>query len=172
MLATLMLAQGTPMLLAGDEIGNSQSGNNNAYAQDNEIGWVDWTAPDTGLRDFTAALIAFRKGHPILRQKRFLHARERAADGLPDLFWWREDGQEMGQADWAGCGPPPAVRGKAHGGGHATLRSLGSGRCSWCSTRWRGRRCKCRPPAAAGIGCCASTRAATAGRSRGPCRAA
>lgn len=104
MLATLMLAQGTPMLLAGDEIGNSQSGNNNAYAQDNEIGWVDWTAPDMGLRDFTAALIAFRKGHPILRQKHFLHARERAADGLPDLFWWREDGQEMGQADWEDAG--------------------------------------------------------------------
>ncbi|MDG3042212.1 glycogen debranching protein GlgX [Roseicyclus marinus] len=100
MLATLMLAQGTPMLLAGDEIGNSQSGNNNAYAQDNEIGWVDWTAPDDDLRAFTAALIAFRRAQPILRQKRFLHARERAVDGLPDLFWWREDGQEMTEADW------------------------------------------------------------------------
>ena len=104
MLATLMLAQGTPMLLAGDEIGNSQSGNNNAYCQDNEIGWIDWTAPDEGLRDFTAALIAFRKAQPILRQKRFLHARERAVDGLPDLFWWREDGQEMTEADWADQG--------------------------------------------------------------------
>jgi glycogen operon protein len=104
MLATLMLSQGTPMLLAGDEIGNSQSGNNNAYAQDNEIGWVDWTAPDDDLLAFTSALIAFRKAHPILRQKRFLHARERAVDGLPDLFWWHEDGREMTDADWANQG--------------------------------------------------------------------
>ncbi|NKX43775.1 glycogen debranching protein GlgX [Roseicyclus persicicus] len=100
MLATLLLSQGTPMLLAGDEIGNTQSGNNNAYAQDNEIGWVGWDAPDMGLAGFVAALVAFRKAHPILRQKRFLHARERAVDGLPDLFWWREDGAEMTPADW------------------------------------------------------------------------
>jgi glycogen operon protein len=88
------------MLLAGDEIGNTQSGNNNAYAQDNEIGWIGWDAPDMALADAVAALVAFRRAHPILRQKRFLHARERAADGLPDLFWWREDGAEMTAADW------------------------------------------------------------------------
>ncbi|PWK60609.1 glycogen debranching protein GlgX [Roseicyclus mahoneyensis] len=101
MLATLMLSQGTPMLLAGDEIGNSQSGNNNAYAQDNEIGWIDWTAPDADFLAFAAALIAFRRAHPILRQKRFLHASERTVDGLPDLFWWHEDGREMTDDDWA-----------------------------------------------------------------------
>lgn len=100
MLATLLLSQGVPMLLAGDEIGNTQSGNNNAYAQDNEIGWIGWEGADEALTDAVAALIAFRRAHPILRQKRFLHARERAVDGLPDLFWWREDGAEMTDADW------------------------------------------------------------------------
>ena len=100
MLATLLLSQGTPMLLAGDEIGNSQLGNNNAYCQDNEIGWINWDMADEALLAFTRQLIAFRRAHPILRQKRFLHARERAVDGLPDLFWWREDGAEMEEADW------------------------------------------------------------------------
>jgi glycogen operon protein len=100
MLATLLLSQGVPMLLAGDEIGNTQSGNNNAYCQDNEIGWIGWDGADDALAEAVAALVAFRHAHPILRQKRFLHARERAADGLPDLFWWREDGVEMADADW------------------------------------------------------------------------
>ncbi|WP_037261961.1 glycogen debranching protein GlgX [Roseivivax halodurans] len=100
MLATLLLSQGTPMLLAGDEIGNTQSGNNNAYCQDNEIGWLDWDAADRDLLAFTKRLITFRKAHPILRQKRFLHARERMVDGTCDLFWWREDGAEMEDADW------------------------------------------------------------------------
>ena len=100
MLATLLLSQGTPMILAGDEIGNSQSGNNNAYAQDNEIGWIGWDSAEEDLLAFTQAMVAFRRTHPILRQKRFLHARERAVDGLPDLFWWRADGHEMTDADW------------------------------------------------------------------------
>ncbi|MCE0504659.1 glycogen debranching protein GlgX [Roseivivax sp. GX 12232] len=100
MLATLFLSQGTPMLLAGDEFANSQGGNNNAYAQDNETGWLDWASADGALLAFTKRLIAFRKAHPILRQKRFLHSRERIVDGLPDLFWWREDGAEMTPADW------------------------------------------------------------------------
>jgi glycogen operon protein len=100
MLATLLLSQGTPMLLAGDEIGNTQSGNNNAYCQDNEIGWIGWDDADDALAEVVAQLIAFRRAHPILRQKRFLHARERAVDGLPDLFWWREDGVEMTDDDW------------------------------------------------------------------------
>jgi glycogen operon protein len=100
MLATLLLSQGTPMILAGDEIGNSQSGNNNAYCQDNEIGWIGWHSAEDDLLAFTQAMVAFRRAHPILRQKRFLHARERVVDGLPDLFWWREDGQEMTDDDW------------------------------------------------------------------------
>ena len=100
MLATLLLSQGTPMLLAGDEVGHSQNGNNNAYCQDNETTWIDWAAGDAGLRDFTARLIAFRKAHPILAQKLFLHSRERAQDGLEDIFWWHASGRAMRSEDW------------------------------------------------------------------------
>lgn len=100
MLATLMLAQGTPMLLAGDEIGHTQNGNNNAYNQDNETTWLDWGAKDASTFEFTRKLIAFRKAHPILSQRLFLHSRERATDGAPDLFWRREDGLPMTTADW------------------------------------------------------------------------
>lgn len=100
MMATLLLSQGTPMVLAGDEFGNSQGGNNNAYAQDNPIGWLDWEGRDTDFEAFVARLIAFRKAHPIIGQKRFLHARERTVDGIEDLFWRRADGEQMRQADW------------------------------------------------------------------------
>jgi glycogen operon protein len=100
MMATLLLSQGTPMILAGDEIGNSQGGNNNAYCQDNETGWIDWDDADEDFREFTRRLIAFRKAHPILRQKRFLHSQERALDGMEDLFWWHPEGRPMTQADW------------------------------------------------------------------------
>ncbi|NDV99313.1 glycogen debranching protein GlgX [Salipiger sp. PrR002] len=100
MMATLLLSQGTPMILAGDEIGNSQGGNNNAYAQDNETGWITWGEKDDEFLAFTRKLIAFRKAHPIVRQRRYLHSIPRRVDGVPDLFWWRPDGQEMGRADW------------------------------------------------------------------------
>ena len=100
LLATLMLAQGVPMLLAGDEVGHSQSGNNNAYAQDNETTWIDWARADTALTAFVARLAALRKAHPVLRQRRFLHARPRAADGLPDVIWRRADGQSPTPEDW------------------------------------------------------------------------
>jgi Type II secretory pathway, pullulanase PulA and related glycosidases len=78
LLATLLLSQGTPMLLGGDELGNSQNGNNNAYCQDNEIGWITWEGHDPDFLRFAAEAIGFRKLHPILRQKLFLHARPRA----------------------------------------------------------------------------------------------
>ena len=100
MLATLMLAQGTPMLLAGDEIGNSQGGNNNAYAQDNAIGWIDWTAPDTALTAWVARLVAFRAAHPVLRQRSFLHSRPRPEDGRPDLEWFTPNGAAPDPAYW------------------------------------------------------------------------
>ncbi|MEM6635148.1 MAG: glycogen debranching protein GlgX [Pseudomonadota bacterium] len=100
MMATLLLSQGVPMILAGDEFGNTQHGNNNAYCQDNDIAWVDWMAVDSEFLSFTQKLIAFRRAHPILRQKRFLHARERSLDGREDLFWWRTDGLPMGDTDW------------------------------------------------------------------------
>lgn len=100
MMATLMLSQGTPMLLAGDEIGNSQGGNNNAYAQDNETSWIDWSKADEDFHAFTRDMIAFRREHPLLRQKLFLHSRERSVDGREDLFWWQSNGKPMTQAAW------------------------------------------------------------------------
>ena len=100
LLATLMLSQGTPMLLAGDEMGNSQGGNNNAYAQDNEIGWVNWPEGGSALTAFVARLTALRRAHPALRQRAFLHGRERPDDQSPDLVWRRADGQPPGPADW------------------------------------------------------------------------
>lgn len=100
MMATLMLSQGTPMMLAGDELSNSQGGNNNAYCQDNEIGWVNWPEKDDPFFTFCQQAIAFRKMHPLLRQTRFLHSRQRLIDGEPDLFWRRIDGKPMTQEDW------------------------------------------------------------------------
>ncbi len=96
-LATLFLSQGTPMLLAGDEIGNSQGGNNNAYCQDNETSWIDWSSGDEKLLAFTRRLIAFRRAHPVLRQSRFLHGRAREMDGEVDVAWRTFDG---GAVNW------------------------------------------------------------------------
>ncbi|MPZ10713.1 MAG: glycogen debranching protein GlgX [Kiloniellaceae bacterium] len=97
LLATLFLAQGTPMLRAGDEIGDSQQGNNNAYCQDNPISWVDWPAADPALLGFTRRVIAFRKAHPCLRQPWFLHGRKRREDGQEDVKWL---GLHGGQVNW------------------------------------------------------------------------
>ncbi|WP_439957677.1 glycogen debranching protein GlgX [Paracoccus albicereus] len=99
MLATVFLSQGVPMLLAGDEMGHSQGGNNNAYAQDNETTWLDWPG-DQGLTDFVARLTALRRAQPVLRQRGFLHSRIRPQDGLPDLEWHRADGRHPTEADW------------------------------------------------------------------------
>jgi len=99
LLATLMLSQGTPMLLAGDEVGHSQGGNNNAYAQDNGVTWIDWSAGDQPLADFVARLTALRRDHPVLRQKHFLHSRARK-EGLPDVIWHLADGRTPAPEDW------------------------------------------------------------------------
>jgi isoamylase len=100
LMATLMLAQGVPMILAGDEIGHSQGGNNNAYAQDNETSWLDWSTADTALAAFSARLAALRKAHPQVGQRRFLHGLARAADGHPDVIWRRADGSAPSPQDW------------------------------------------------------------------------
>ncbi|HEY0276105.1 MAG TPA: glycogen debranching protein GlgX, partial [Paenirhodobacter sp.] len=100
MLATLMVSQGVPMILAGDEIGNSQAGNNNAYAQDNEIGWVNWTGADLDLAAFVGRMAAIRRAHPVLRQRRFLHAKVRQQDGIRDLIWRLPSGEEPSSQDW------------------------------------------------------------------------
>ncbi|MFO1176643.1 MAG: glycogen debranching protein GlgX [Paracoccaceae bacterium] len=99
MLATLFVAQGTPMLLAGDEGGRTQGGNNNAYAQDNETGWLDWGAADGELTEFVARLSDLRRRYPVLRQPRFLHG-DRASDGTRDLVWRLASGQEPRPQDW------------------------------------------------------------------------
>ena len=98
MLATLFLAQGTPMLLAGDELGQTQQGNNNAYAQDNETTWLDWPG-DGALADFVARLGLLRAANAVLRQPRFLHGQMRV-DGLRDLVWRLPTGAEPTPADW------------------------------------------------------------------------
>lgn len=100
LIATLMLSQGTPMILAGDELSNTQGGNNNTYCQDNEIGWVSWPEKEDPFFTFCQQAISFRKMHPLLRQSRFLHSRKRLIDGEPDLFWRRTNGEPMRQADW------------------------------------------------------------------------
>ncbi len=100
LLTTLFLSQGTPMILAGDEMGNSQGGNNNAYAQDNETGWIDWAGADPGMAAFVARLARLRRSHPVLSQKRFLHAKLRPADGLPDVIWRNADGTIPRPEDW------------------------------------------------------------------------
>ena len=96
MLATLLLSFGIPMLLGGDEMGRTQQGNNNAYCQDNEITWLDWTAQDTGLLEFTRRLIALRKAHPVFRRNRFL-----AGSDARDLRWFTPAGTEMTDAEWS-----------------------------------------------------------------------
>ena len=112
LLTTLLLSQGVPMLSGGDEIGRTQQGNNNAYAQDNEITWFDWNLDDSkrSLLDFTCRLIQLRKSHPNLHRRKFFQDREispaevgiQKVDGLEirDISWYRPDGQEMTDAEW------------------------------------------------------------------------
>lgn len=99
LLATLLLARGTPMLAMGAELGHSQGGNNNAYAQDNAITWLDWTPAEPGLASFVARLAALRRDHPALRQDRFLTGTAQDETLLPDVAWRTADGQAM--TDWA-----------------------------------------------------------------------
>jgi glycogen operon protein len=99
-LVTLLLSQGVPMLLGGDELGRSQRGNNNAYCQDSEVSWFDWKLgdPELDLLDFTARLIAFRRNHPVFRRRRWFQGQ--AVHGTPDIEWFRPDGSVMNEQDW------------------------------------------------------------------------
>jgi isoamylase len=103
-LTTLLLSQGTPMLLGGDEIGRTQHGNNNGWCQDNEISWFDWTeTPEKAqLRDFTRRLIRLRREHKVFRRDSFLRGQEVKGSGLPDAWWFRADGLKMTRRDWQG----------------------------------------------------------------------
>ncbi|GAA3824215.1 glycogen debranching protein GlgX [Nocardioides panacisoli] len=111
LLATLLLSQGVPMVLHGDEVGRTQDGNNNTYAQDSAISWIDWERVDRPLLEFTADLVALRREHPSLRRQRFFTGRSvRTAEGgrLNDIVWLHPDGRPMEDADW-----------------HSDLRALG-----------------------------------------------
>jgi isoamylase len=102
-LVTLFLSQGVPMLLAGDEIGRTQAGNNNAYCQDNEISWVDWSraAGERDLLAFTQKLARLRRRHPVFRRRRFFKGvYPGAGDGSADIAWLTPSGDEMTEADW------------------------------------------------------------------------
>ncbi|HEV2761985.1 MAG TPA: glycogen debranching protein GlgX, partial [Pyrinomonadaceae bacterium] len=101
-LATLLLSQGVPMLQAGDEIGRTQRGNNNAYCQDNEISWLDWNLdePRRNLLDFTRFLIQLFHRHPVLRRRKFFQGRPVRGSEVEDVTWFRPDGGEMSEADW------------------------------------------------------------------------
>ncbi|ASO21369.1 glycogen operon protein [Actinoalloteichus hoggarensis] len=103
LLATLLLSQGTPMLLHGDELGRTQRGNNNAYCQDNDVSWVDWSraADHEDLVDFVSALNRLRRNHPVFRRRRFFAGRPiRTGDELRDLAWFTPSGDEMTEHDW------------------------------------------------------------------------
>ena len=111
LIATLMLSQGVPMLLGGDEIGRTQGGNNNAYCQDSELSWLDWNAApeEREFLAFVQHLIAIRKAHPAFRRGTFFQGRASRAAGIKDIVWLTAEGQEMTDAEWT----------------HAFARSLG-----------------------------------------------
>ena len=101
-LATLLLSQGVPMLLAGDELGRSQGGNNNAYCQDNELSWLDWglRGTQTDLEAFTRRLIEIRRGHPVFRRRDWFQGSQIQGSDFKDVGWFKPDGSEMSTADW------------------------------------------------------------------------
>jgi glycogen operon protein len=101
-LVTLLLSQGVPMMLAGDAMGRTQHGNNNAYCQDNELSWVDWEPHETRRRlvDFTRRVIALRMAHPVFRRRRFFQGRSIRGAGLKDLQWLNPEGREMTEEEW------------------------------------------------------------------------
>jgi glycogen operon protein len=103
LLATLLLSQGTPMLLAGDEVGHSQGGNNNAYCQDNETTWLAWDAIDADgqcLLEFTRRVIALRHALPVLRRGRFFTGEDHPELDLRDVRWLGPDGTDMAPQQW------------------------------------------------------------------------
>jgi glycogen operon protein len=102
-LATLLLSQGVPMLVAGDEFTRTQGGNNNGYCQDSEIGWIDWDMDEDGqaLLDFTRRLIALRREHIVFHRNRFFHGQTIPGTEVTDVSWLRPDGEAMAADEWA-----------------------------------------------------------------------
>ena len=101
-IVTLALSQGVPMMLGGDEIGRTQRGNNNAYCQDNELSWFDWTLRDENiaLLGFARRVMAFRQEHPVFRRRKWFHGRAIRGEGVADIGWFNPDGNEMTQEQW------------------------------------------------------------------------
>jgi isoamylase len=100
LLATVFLSQGCPMLLAGDELGRTQAGNNNAYCQDNETSWLDWRAVDEEMLEFTRRLIELRAAQPVLRRRLFFSGQEMRGSGHKDIGWFLPDGLEVANEAW------------------------------------------------------------------------
>ncbi|MFJ8765679.1 glycogen debranching protein GlgX [Streptomyces clavifer] len=104
LLTTLLLSTGVPMLVAGDEMGRTQGGNNNAYCQDNEVSWLDWSLLEQPewreLTELTSRVLALRHHHPVLRRRAFFSGTPQAPDGLRDLAWFTAQGAEMTEGDW------------------------------------------------------------------------
>ncbi|TGS08947.1 glycogen debranching enzyme GlgX, partial [Mesorhizobium sp. M1C.F.Ca.ET.187.01.1.1] len=96
----LFASRGTIMLTAGDEFGRTQQGNNNAYAQDNAITWLDWTGRDQALERYASALAALRQAVPALSDTRFLAGEPVEASGVPDVAWLTETGEPLAETDW------------------------------------------------------------------------
>ena len=101
-LATMFLSQGVPMILGGDEMGRTQGGNNNAYCQDNEISWIDWSLKEENadLLSLTARLAEFRRDHPVFHRRRFFQGRPIHGETVTDIGWFAPDGTEMSEEDW------------------------------------------------------------------------
>src|SRR3569833_3220158 len=99
-LATLFLSLGVPMLLAGDEIGRTQQGNNNSYCQDNEISWVDWENADKELFEFTSKLIHLRRNHAAFSRKSWFRGEPVKRNGIEDIAWFQPDGSQMSSEHW------------------------------------------------------------------------
>jgi len=103
-LATLLLSQGVPMLLGGDEVGRTQRGNNNAYCQDNEVSWFDWEHADENLLELCRRLVRYRRDHPVFRRRGWFQGRPIHGSDVSDIAWFAMDGGQMAEADWGqGC---------------------------------------------------------------------
>ena len=98
LMATLLLSQGVPMLLGGDELGRTQQGNNNAYCQDNEISWYDWADADPAFTEWCRTLVALRRDHPVFRRRRWFQGHP--IRGTEEVLWLRPDGVAMTDNDW------------------------------------------------------------------------
>jgi isoamylase len=99
-LTTLFLSQGVPMLCAGDELGKTQNGNNNAYCQDNEVSWINWQNTDKDLLWFTKKLIAFQHAHPVFCRRKWFKGRPIQGSGIEDIAWFLPDGSSMNEENW------------------------------------------------------------------------